>query len=507
MLKVNLFLSIILFPLLVLGQHLDPIGAFCRERGHEMFREYFRFLAIPNYARDQENILRNARFIQDMLTRRGIKNRLLSAKSGDTPPAVYGEVLVPGASRTLLFYAHYDGQPVDPVRWHPNLKPFEPIFLSAPIDKGGKILPFPAADQPINPEWRISGRSSSDDKAGVLAIIQAYDALISTGQKPTCSLRFLFEGEEEIGSLHLGEILEGHKDLLAGDLWIVADGPVHSTGLPQVGFGVRGDVNMEVTVFGPKRPLHSGHYGNWAPNPAETLVRLLASMKDQTGRVLVKGYYDGIIPFSASEKRAFGELPEQDARLQRELGIPVPESVGTSLSDSYQYPSLNINGIRSAETGERASNVIPSEATVSLDLRQVPGIDYLRQIQRVKDHIAEQGFYLLDRAPTDEERMAHPRIARVTANKGGYNAQRTPLDLPIAQELMAAVQGASDSRVLAIPTSGGSLPLFLFEKYLGAKVISLGIANHDNNQHAENENARVQNIWDSIRQLAAIMRM
>jgi acetylornithine deacetylase/succinyl-diaminopimelate desuccinylase-like protein len=305
----------------------------------------------------------------------------------------------------------------------------------------------------------------------------------------------------------LGEILDKHKDLLSSDVWIIADGPVHQSGLPLIDFGVRGDVNMDITVFGPKRPLHSGHYGNWAPNPAHTLVRLLASMKDDEGRVLIKDYYKDAIPFTESEKLAFAKVPAIDKQMQQELGIAQPEKVGTSLFDSYQYPSLNINGIRSADVGDKASNVIPIEASATLDLRQVLGTDYLRQIQKVKDHIVSQGFYVIDRNPTDEERLKYAKIAKVTADRGGYNAQRTPMDLPIAKQIIAAVEGATKERVLTFPTAGGSLPLFLFEKHLNAKVVNLCIANHDNNQHSENENARIQNIWESIKQLSAIMLM
>jgi acetylornithine deacetylase/succinyl-diaminopimelate desuccinylase-like protein len=503
-----IIISIISWISLVYGQDTNTrMDEFCKKNEREILKEYFDFLSLPNYALNKEDILKNALFIQQMLSKRGIKSQLLTSKTEGTPPAVYGEVLVPGAKQTLVFYAHYDGQPVNAEKWHPLIQPFTPVFLSKPIDRGGEIISFPAEGGTIDPSWRISGRSSSDDKAGVMAIIQAYDAIVKSGLTPSVSIKFFFEGEEEIGSVHLGEILEKNKELLTSDVWIIADGPVHQSGLPLIDFGVRGDVNMDITVFGPKRPLHSGHYGNWAPNPAHTLVRLLASMKDDDGHVLIKDYDKDAIPFTESEKLAFAKVPAIDKQMQQELGIAQPEKVGASLFDSYQYPSLNINGIRSADVGDKASNVIPTEASVTLDLRQVLGTDYLRQIQKVKDHIVSQGFYVIDRNPTDEERLNYAKIAKVTADRGGYNAQRTPMDLPIAKQIIAAVQGATKEKVLVFPTAGGSLPLFLFEKHLNAKVVNLCIANHDNNQHSENENARIQNIWDSIKQLAAIMLM
>ena len=485
---------------------IEKVRQFRSAHEHAILSEYFEFLAIPNHASDQVNIERNAAFIEAMLKKRGVQTRLLDSRTPGTPKAVYGEVLTPGATETILFYAHYDGQPVSPEKWHPSIQPFVPLLLSAPVDKGGTVLPFPAKGSPINPDWRISCRSSADDKSGVMAIIQAYDAIVKSGLKPTCNIKFFFEGEEEIGSLHLDEILEKHKALLQGDLWIIADGPVHQSGLPLLDFGVRGDVNVDLRVYGPKRPLHSGHYGNWAPNPCLLMAQLLAGMKDAHGKVLVKGYYDDLIPFTESEKQAFAKLPAPDEQMKRELGIKAPEG-GRTIFEAYELPSLNINGIRCADAGEKASNVITTHADATLDLRQVLGTDYLRQIERLRQHIRDQGYYLLDRDPTDAERLQHEKIAKLTMGEGGYNAQRTPLDLPASGRVIRAVQSATSKNVLIQPTAGGSLPLYLFEKYLDAKIVNLCITNHDSNQHSENENLRIQYLWDAIEQLAAIMMM
>jgi len=230
-------------------------------------------------------------------------------------------------------------------------------------------------------------------------------------------------------------------------------------------------------------------------------------MKDESGRVTIKGYYDDVIPFSAAEKRATAEIPPVDEQLKKELGFIRPEGGGKTLYEVYEFPSLNINGIRSADIGDEARNVIPAEATATLDLRQVLGTDYRKQVQRVIDHIKAQGFYVTDKDPTDEERQRYEKIARVAVDEGGYNAQRTPLDLPISKSVIAAVKAAASGPIVVAPTSGGSLPLYLIEDILNAKVITLCIVNHDNNQHAENENVRIQNLWDSLEQLAAIMVM
>ena len=486
---------------------IDKINKYRAQHESAILREYFSLLSIPNYALDKVNIDKNAVFIEAMLKKRGIQTKLLESNTKGSPKAVYGEVIVPGAKQTLIFYAHYDGQAVNPEKWHPSIQPYQPVLLDESIEKSGKIIAFPANGQAFNPAWRIACRSSSDDKAGVMTIINAYDALVKTGVKLNNNIKFFFEGEEEIGSLHLAEILDKHKDLLKADLWLIADGPVHQSGLPMIDFGVRGDVNVDLTVYGPKRPLHSGHYGNWAPNPCLIMSKLLASMKDEDGKVKIKGYYDDVIPFTASEKQAFNAIPNVDAQMKKELGISMPELGGKTLFETFEWPSLNINGIKCADVEDKARNVIATESKATLDLRQVLGTDYLKQCDLLKLHIMEEGFLVLDRAPTDEERLQYPKIVKFNIVNGGYNAQRTPIDLPIAQQVIKAVQSATKKQLILEPTSGGSLPLYLFEKHLNTRVINLCIVNHDNNQHSENENVRLQNLWDSIAQIAAIMIM
>jgi acetylornithine deacetylase/succinyl-diaminopimelate desuccinylase-like protein len=322
---------------------------------------------------------------------------------------------------------------------------------------------------------------------------------------PTTNLKFFFEGEEEAGSTHLAEILDKHKDKLTSDLWIICDGPVHQSGRKQVVFGVRGDVNMEIKVYAAKRPLHSGHYGNWAPNPGMALTTLLASMKDSTGRVLVKGFYDDVTPLTAAEKQALARIPPVDESLRQELGFGRAEGGGQSLVELITQPSLNVSGLASANVGKLTANVIPTSATAVLDLRLVLGNDDRRQVQKVIDHVVAQGYYVTqNESITDAERLRYPRIARVTA-KDGYNAQRTPMDLPIAQTVIRAVQSTVVEPIVLLPSSGGSLPLYVFQKYLGTPTVTVPIANHDNNQHAENENLRLQNLWDGLETYVALM--
>src|SRR5216684_2049354 len=311
-----------------------------------IMRELTEFLAIPNVASDTENIQKNAAHLVEMLEARGIETHLLP--SSGRGPVVFGKLNAPDAKRSVIFYAHYDGQPVDPAAWTDG-KPFEPVLRSGSIEAGGKRIPLPDKHPgAYNDNWRIYARSASDDKSPIVALLAAIDALRVARIPLGVNLKVIFEGEEEAGSTDLQRTLELHKNLLGGDLLITADGPVHQSGRPLVFFGNRGDIGLDITVYGPVRALHSGHYGNWAPNPAMELSRLLASMKDADGHVLIDGYYDDVTPLSELEKKALAELPENDADLKSELGIAKPEGGGKKLVELIMLPSLNFLVLRSS---------------------------------------------------------------------------------------------------------------------------------------------------------------
>jgi len=484
----------------------QQVRDFRKTNEHRLLSEFLNLLSVPNVASDRANIRKNAEFIMQMMKQRGLEPRLLEATTPNTPPAVFAEVNTPGATRTLIVYAHYDGQPTDPKQWSGSL-PWQPVFRSAPLESGGQTIPPPNATDAINPEWRIYGRSASDDKAGVMTILTAFEALKAKGIPLTSNIKFFFEGEEEAGSPHIGEIIKANKQLLEADAWIICDGPVHQSGLKQVVFGARGDVNVDLTLYGAKRPLHSGHYGNWSPNPAAALAQLLASMKDADGRVTIAGWYDDVEPLGELERKAIDEAPQYDPELKTQLGLARTEGGGKSLLELLNLPSLNINGFASGDVGSLARNVIPTTATAVLDLRLVKGNDHSRQVQRLIEHVRKQGYFVMDREPTNEERLQHARIATIVARAGGYNAERTRMDLPISLALVNAVQSTSDKPIVRLPTFGGSLPLSIITDNLKTITMTVPIANYDNNQHAENENLRIQNLWDGIETYAAVMTM
>ena len=486
------------------AQVVQEVRDYRMDNEDRIVRELSEFLAIPNIASDTPNIQRNAAHLVEMLEARGIETHLLPISGRG--PVVFGKLLSPEAKRTVIFYAHYDGQPVDPAAWTDG-KPFEPVLRDAAIEAGGKRIPFPensAQHRAVyNDNWRIYARSASDDKSPIVALLAAIDALRARKIPLAVNLKVIFEGEEEAGSPNLQRALELHKNLLGGDLLITGDGPVHQSGRPLVFFGNRGETGIDVTVYGPVRALHSGHYGNWAPNPAMELSRLLAAMKDADGRVLIEGYYDDVAPLGDLEKKALAEMPANDTDLERELGIAKPEGGGKKLVELLTQPSLNIRGLRSAYVGDQAQNIVPDRAEASLDARLVRGEDPQQKFDQIALFIRKQGYWVIDREPTMEERRTYPLIAKVI-NQGGYRASRTPMDLPVSKALVQVVQAATGGTAVIAPTLGGTVPTYIFED-LGLPWIGVPIVNYDNHQHSSDENLRLGHLWRGMEIYGAIL--
>jgi acetylornithine deacetylase/succinyl-diaminopimelate desuccinylase-like protein len=463
--------------------------------------EFVTLLSIPNVARDRDDIQRNAEAIAAMMAKRGLAPKLVSVPGGN--PIVFGEVRTPGATRTIAFYSHYDGQPLDPREW--ASPPFTPTLRDKPLEDGGRVIPLPPAGTAFDPEWRLYARAAADAKAPIIALMAAVDAIRAAGMTFKANVKFVFEGEEEDGSANLEPTLAAHRDLFAADLWLMCDGPLYQTRQQSIIFGARGLTRVDITVYGPRSELHSGHYGNWAPNPAMTLARLMTSMKDENGRVLVGHFYDDVEPLGAVEQRALDEAPAIDADLMRQFWLGSTDGRPRTLNELIAVPSLNIRGMASSRIGAEASNVIPASATVTIDVRIVKGMDGRRTGERIADHVRSQGFFVVDREPTAEERRAHPKVAKVVIGRPGV-ASRTPMDLPISQEVIRTVESAR-GRAVKLPTMGGGLPLDAIERPLGTRTIVIPIGNHDNNQHSFDENLRIQNLWDGIELMAALLTM
>lgn len=437
----------------------------------QLLHSFSSLLAIPNLASDTPDIERNAAAVAQLYRAQGVAVRLL--RVAGAPPVVFGTLDQPGATRTITFYAHYDGQPTHPQEW--AIPPFQPTIR----------------------DGRIWARSAGDDKAAVFGFTAALAALRTAQVTPRVNLHFFLEGEEEAGSPHLAEYLQHYASLLRTNAWIICDGPVHQSGRMQVFFGARGVTEVNLTVYGPSHALHDGHYGNWAPNPNAMLVRLLASMRGSDARILIPGFYDDVRPLDAAEREAIAAMPPYDATLERNLGLDRTEGAPATLAEQIAKPALNIRGIAGGHVGPGAANAIPTEASASLDFRLVPDQTPARVRSLVEAFIGRQGYTIVHQPPTAVERLAHPRVIYMKWGPG-YPSAQVPLTSPLSRQVVALVEGAVGQPIIRLPMMGGSVPMYLFQGPTHIPAIGVPIANYDDNQHAPNENLRLDYFWRGI---------
>jgi acetylornithine deacetylase/succinyl-diaminopimelate desuccinylase-like protein len=469
-------------------------------KGHErlILEDFVDLLSIPNVATSIPDMQRNAEHIVGLLEQRGFKTQRLSAGGA---PYVYAELRSPGASETVLIYAHFDGQPVQEENW--SYPPFSPILLDGLVDAGAEQVDIQRTDA-FHPEWRLYARSAGDDKMPIIALVHTLDALADNGIELSVNLKLLLDGEEERGSPTVGRIIDENSSLFEADVLLFCDGPMHQSRQTQLVFGVRGDTGVDITTYGPARPLHSGHYGNWAPNPIMQLSYLLTSMRAKSGRILIDGYYDDVAPLGELERAAIASMPDVTDALQKELGIHTPEGEGMRLEELITLPALNSRGIVAGGVGEKGRNIILSTATTSLDLRLVPDQTPERAVALVKAHLIAEGFHVVTEDPTMETLRAHAKVAKLDWDGTGYPALRTSLDQPTSLRMTRLMKKIAPDLIVT-PNMGGSLPLHEFGSRLSAPIIILPLANHDNNQHAENENIRLQNFWDAMSVYGAVL--
>ena len=464
-----------------------------KREGHHILEEYRGLLRLPNHASDLPNIERNCDFISQMFAKRGFEMQLL--RIGDAPPIVYGERRVPNATRTYCIYAHYDGQPVVPDSWtHP---PFEPTLYNGPMPNGGRPIPFPKSGDEIDEAWRLYARSASDDKAPIISLAAALDALDSAEIGLTSNIKLFFDGEEETGSPHVEAYLRTFDHLLNDiTLWLLVDGAVYPTGDPSFKFGSRGRTAAQLTVYGPARPLHSGHYGNWAPVPGQLLARLLTSMKDDDGTVLIEGFYDSIIPMSDFERSQAEQAPNIDAQLKEELAIHTPEGNGESLNLRIQLPSLTIRGLASGSVGDKARNVIPTTAVAELEMRLVNGNDPDAMLDLLEAHIKRQGWHIVYEEPSLQTRREHRKVIKLVRETQHFAASKVSMDRSEIQAVINGLKAFTGDRGVFLPATGASNRIYgLIFNDIGKPGICINTVNRDNNQHGADENVRIGNLW------------
>ena len=480
---------------------LDAVRLFRSQHEVEILRELTEFVTLPNSATDLEDMEVNAKHLTGLLEARRFEVKLLRAEGG--PPVVYGQRLSNEAKLTVVFYAHYDGQAVVPELWSSD--PFEVVVRTGRLEAGGEDVPFDDLKAPINPEWRLYGRSTSDDKVSIIALLTALDALDAAGIEPGINIKLLLDGEEERSSPHIPEVLRSHIDLLAADLWVFCDGPMHQTRLPQVVYGVRGVTSVHVTAYGPSVGLHSGHYGNWAPDPGMALARLITSMRDADGNLLIDGIDELVRPLGPTAAAAIENSPAVDEKLKQELALGWTEGQPAPLAERITRPAVNLLGFSVGQVGAKAKNAIPPQAKAVVGFRLVPNVTPEAVRAATERHIRSQGFHIVHDEPNEASRREHTRVVWLEW-KMGYPALATDMDMPISKAIAQIVDEAVDGPIVLTPSLGGSLPLYVFSEILDAPpIVVVPIANHDNNQHAPNENLRIKNLWLGIEIYAALM--
>ncbi|WP_394975569.1 M20/M25/M40 family metallo-hydrolase [uncultured Croceitalea sp.] len=446
--------------------------------------ELRNFVAIPNDALNANDIQRNIFWLKKKFNQRGFNTTELETENH---PLFFATLPMEESKPTILIYMHFDGQSVDSNKWNqPN--PYTAV-LKKPNENGFETVPFDAMGEDINYDWRLFGRSTSDDKGPIVMLLNAIDLLKEENKVLPFNVKVILDGEEEKSSKPLPKAVKEYRELLEADFLLIADGPVHSSGKPTVVYGCRGITTLSLTTYGPVKPQHSGHYGNYAPNPGFQLAQLLATMKDEYGRVTIPGYYDGIT-LDETAQNVLKNVPDSKEAIAEKLQFKTAEKVGDFYQEALQYPSLNIRGLGSGWIGKEARTIVPATATAELDLRLVPESDGTRLKKLVKDHIKKQGYQIIDHIPSKEERMAHDKI--VSFSEGSVtDAFRTDLDNNYGDFLVNTMQQAFSEDIVQIRIMGGTVPIAPFINELQIPAFIVPMVNPDNNQYSPNENLKI----------------
>ncbi|MGO4332866.1 M20/M25/M40 family metallo-hydrolase [Cupriavidus sp. 2TAF22] len=471
------------------------------------YREWVELLAMPNDATVPADIQKNADWLVKAFARRGFQSRELA---NDGKPMVYAEYPAPagaGPRKTVLFYMHFDGQSVTPSQWAQR-SPWEATLKAR--SAGGKWETLPIEQLyagHADPEWRVFGRSSSDDKGPIVMFLAAMDALKAAGVEPAVNIKVILDSEEEKGSPSLGKVIAENLALLRNDGMVIFDGPMHQSNQPTLIFGNRGVLLVQLKVFGASQGLHSGHYGNYAANPVQRLASLLASMKDDEGRVTIPGYYKPV-KIDERARRIMAAVPDDEAALRRRLGIARAERVGANYQEAMQYPTLNVRGIAGGDVGDKARTIIPEVALADIDIRTVPETSPESLFALLRQHVEKQGYHLVKGEPTDEERARYPKLAALTAGEvsASSSAARTDLGAPVSQWLLQSMQQSWGKAPVQIRMMGGTVPTGAAVQALQSPFVIVPLVNADNNQHSYDENMRLGNYRDGIRTVMGILQ-
>ncbi|MFC2078960.1 M20/M25/M40 family metallo-hydrolase [Candidatus Bipolaricaulota bacterium] len=442
-----------------LSQVLDHI-----ERHRDGFLErLFAYLKRPSISAHGVGIVETAEFLGELLSQIGLEAAIVPTAGW---PMVLGKRADHPGGPTVLLYGHYDVQPPDPLD----------AWLSPPFE-------------PTIRDGRIYARGVGDNKGQHFANLLALESTLTCHGQLPCNVIVLLEGEEEVGSPHIADFVREHADRLRADLAITSDGPVHESGRPCIMFGVRGVASFELRAKGAHHDLHSGNWGGVAPNPLWTLVQLLATMKNERGEITIDGFFDDVRPPSSREREALDSLPYDVDKIKSELGIreldlPLHRSISDRLA---VWPTLTINGFHGGYGGPGSKTVLPCKAVAKCDIRLVSDQSRDDIFSKVEAHV----------------RRHAPGVEFVSL--GGMEPSKTSLDSPFAEPLRKAIIAAQDEEPLLVPALGGTLPDYVFTQILGIPSFVIPYANHDEANHAPNENLELARFFAGIRTGAAVL--
>lgn len=456
------------------------------------------FLRLENDGNYTDQIEKNKQWCDSVFTALNFKTRQISTEG---LPLLYAEKVFHKNAKNILFYLQIDGQPVDSSAWF-QPDPFEPV-LKEKKDGNWIIIDFDNLQKDIDKDWRIFARSASDSKGPALSFISALQILQSKKIKPEFNIKVIMDFQEELGSPHLPKAVLENKSLLESEMLFIMDGTRHLSNLPTLTYGARGIATATIRVFGPSYGLHSGQYGNFAPNPVFETAKMIGGLKDDSGKVTIPGFYEGI-HLSEKDKLLLASIPENMDSIKNNLGIAKAEAVAETYQEALQFPSLNIRGIDAAWTGKKVRTIIPSEVIVEIDMRLVPETPAKRQMNLLKKYIENYGYHLVDSIPTKAERAIHSKLASFNYRVGSLPF-RTEMDSPIGEFLNRSMQKVFGKNVVNMRTTGGSQPMAPFIKTLDIPAVSIRIPNPDNNIHGPNENLRLGNFKEGIISCLAIL--
>ena len=481
-----------------------------REYKNEIFKqglnnidEFIEFLSYPNDSNFKSDIYELIDWTEDKFKSLDFEiNRL----DTETIPLLLASKHINDNYKTVLIYMHLDGQPVDLTKWDQE-NPFIPVYK---LKENGKFIEYDSNEiKDIDyktlqeKDIRIFARASSDAKGPVMMLIQALKFMNTNNIDQKLNLKLVMDFEEEISSPSLPDAVKKHSTILKSDALLIFDGPQHESDLPTLNFGNRGISSITLKTYGPVLPQHSGHFGNYAPNPVFRMSNILSSMKDENGIVKIEGYYDGIT-ISDEIKKYLDNVPDNEESMLDKMQFKKPESVGNSYQEAIQFPSLNVRGIKAGWVEDEVRTIVPSESIAEIDVRLAIESDGYRLHELIKKHIEDLGYVILDHEPSKEERMEYDKIVKFNSTVS-YPAFRTDIDSDLGNWLSKTLTKTFGVEPVLRRTSGGSVPISPFVNVLNIPAVGVPTVNKDNNQHSPNENIKLINYIKGIESFVGIL--